>query len=132
MAVKRFIILVTFHQVGGDMLKNDFARNVHLRRTYLGLNMVQLGNLSGVGKSTISYLEKMEEKSNPTLDKVEAIAKALKLPPWYMLISNSEFRPDHAHQLYDLCEKYHKLNNSNRDKVLSYINDMLELQNNKS
>lgn len=110
------------------MLKNDFAKNMKKRREFLGLNGSELGNLAGVGKSTISYIERGVEKTNPTLDRVESIAKGLKMPAWVLLLPPDSFRPDNEQDIVELYNKLSMLTGSNAEKVSNYIDDMLTLQ----
>lgn len=110
------------------MLKRDFSKNMMERRKYLNLRPSDLGNLSGVGKSTISYIEAGQEKSNPTLDRVEMIAKALKVPAWYLLVSSDDFDAAAPVNLLALSKRISELNTENKTKVMNYVDDMLKLQ----
>ena len=100
------------------------------RREALGLSRADLAKKAGVGRSTISYIESgRENKDNPSLNTVEVIAKALKLPAWYMLFEEADFDPGQEDSLKRFARMYYTLHAENRRKALEYICDLTELQN---
>lgn len=60
------------------------AKNVRHYRTEKGLSMEKLANIIGIEYSVIARLE--HQKSNPSISVVYAIAKALEIEPYLLLM----------------------------------------------
>jgi transcriptional regulator with XRE-family HTH domain len=105
-----------------------FGKRVAAKRDRLGYTLTGLGKKSGVGKSTIGYVENAGEKSNISLDKAEAIAEALGEPLWYMLMPDGDYQGSNEAPLSEMCVLFCKLETSAKEKVFSYLRDQLALQ----
>jgi len=68
--------------------RRAFAHNVALLRRIHGWSQQDLSRKTGkrVGQTTISYYERPDYPKEPTLDKMEAIADAFRLPLWRLLM----------------------------------------------
>ena len=62
----------------------DFARNLALWRSKLGLSQQALSERSGIGYRTITRLE--SSGANPRLSTLETLAKVFRVEPWQMLL----------------------------------------------
>lgn len=107
------------------MLKRIFARNITERRKQLGWTMVDLAARSGVGKSTISYIEAGNERSGTQLETIERIAKGFNVQPWKLLIDNKESQDQ---KINTLCSMFEALSSKNKNKVMEYCDDLLKAQ----
>lgn len=103
------------------------------KRQELGLTYEQLGNLVGVGKSTVRKWETgMVE--NMRRDNIIALSKALRISPALLMGWDiNELSDDNISTInYSEEEKQHiedlrKLNDLGKDKVFSYTKDLLEM-----
>ncbi len=73
-------------------LRAVLAANVKARRTELGMGQEDVEEKSGfvVGQSSISRIEKGQTPIS--LDKLEAVAKALRCHPWELLVDDEAIR----------------------------------------
>ncbi len=62
-------------QNAGMSLRTIFARNLRLARSQAGLSQDQLATLAGLNSNFVGRLER--EQSSPTLETIEALARAL-------------------------------------------------------
>jgi transcriptional regulator with XRE-family HTH domain len=73
--------------------RTHVAKNVRRLRRLRGWSQTDLAKQSGVAQTVISYLERPQDKS-PTLDTLQAVADALDIPAWTLLIENNGMSPD--------------------------------------
>ena len=73
--------------------RTHVAKNVRRLRRRRGWSQMDLAQQSGVAQTVISYLERPQDKS-PTLDTLQAVADALDIPAWTLLIENNGMSPD--------------------------------------
>lgn len=105
---------------------------IRKRREELNLTYEQLGNMIGVGKSTVRKWETgMIE--NMRRDNIVALAKALNISPsvimgWDVLeenVSSDENKISNVEIL--LLENYNKLNDLGKEKLIEYSNDLIDM-----
>ncbi len=61
----------------------DIGKRINLRRKELGLSLRELGDLAGVTASFLSQIE--NEQVSPSLNSLQSISTALKVPIFYLL-----------------------------------------------
>ena len=70
-----------------DVFKENL---VHLRKSR-GLTQAMLGNLSGYSTTTIAHME--AGVAPVTLEKIDKLAKGLRVPPWRLLWTQHHQQP---------------------------------------
>nr|DAF76746.1 MAG TPA: hypothetical protein [Caudoviricetes sp.] len=96
------------------------------RREELGLTYEQLGNMVGVGKSTVRKWE-TGLIENMRRDNIVALSKALNISPaiimgWQTIEDNNKLIL--SQQETTLLENYNKLNSKGKEKLLDYSDDL--------
>lgn len=61
------------------------GRNMKVMREAKGWSQRELARVSGIAQPDISDIERADPRINPTLDKLEALAKALGTTPGHLL-----------------------------------------------
>lgn len=104
---------------------------IRKRREELNLTYEQLGNMIGVGKSTVRKWETgMIE--NMRRDNIVALSKALNISPsvimgWDVLEENVPSEENKISKVeIVLLENYNKLNDLGKEKLIEYSNDLIE------
>ncbi len=92
------------------------AANVARLRKDRGMNQTELGSRAGVGQTTISSIENPEGKS-PTLETLSAIAKALQVPEWTLLVDGSALDSTQLKALDHLVHIYADLPAAGKNQV---------------
>lgn len=101
------------------------------KRQELGLTYEQLGELVGVGKSTVRKWETgMIE--NMRRDNIIALSKALNMSPALLMGWDFSKNEINAHNNYSKEEETHiedlrKLNDTGKKKVITYTKDLIEM-----
>ncbi|WP_419867548.1 helix-turn-helix domain-containing protein [Clostridium perfringens] len=101
------------------------------KRQELGLTYEQLGELVGVGKSTVRKWETgMIE--NMRRDNIIALSKALNISPALLMGWDFSKTEINTHNNYSKEEQNHiddlrKLNNIGKNKVINYTKDLIEM-----
>lgn len=103
--------------------------DIKSRRKELGLTLEQVGDMVGVGKSTVRKWEQgMIE--NMRRDKISLLASALKISP--LLLINDDMTTEHSVST-QINQKVTKLDNNRKIKVLNYVDkqyrEQIEEQN---
>jgi transcriptional regulator with XRE-family HTH domain len=93
------------------------ARNVKALRQRLSLSQAKLSQKCGVAQTAISYLERLGTKS-PTLDVLEALAKAFRVPVWTLLLPIDGLDAEQIREFATLCEQLLRLPPEGRREVL--------------
>ena len=91
----------------------DVGKNIRDMRKMRGLNQESLGKLIGVKKSTISRWESGER--DITLQNVQNIATALKIPIGALLTESITYEKKHGDQTTDIYVDYPDTNDINND-----------------
>lgn len=73
-------------------VRESIARNVKTLRKAAGLTQGQLARKSGTVQTVISYIEKPDGKS-PSVDTLEGIARAFKIPAWALMMDLEDVNP---------------------------------------
>jgi len=92
------------------------AANVARLRKDRGMNQTELGSRAGVGQTTISSIENPDGKS-PTLETLSAIAKALQVPEWTLLVDGSALDSTQLKALDHLVHIYADLPAAGKNQV---------------
>lgn len=92
------------------------AANIARLRKDRGMNQTELGSRAGVGQTTISSIENPEGKS-PTLETLSAIAKALQVPEWTLLVDGSALDSAQLKALDHLVHIYADLPAAGKNQV---------------
>jgi PTS system nitrogen regulatory IIA component len=95
------------------------ARNVKALREGAALSQSQLAHRAGIAQTVISYLENPAGKS-PTVETLAAIASALRVPPWVLLLTDVPTDPRILADLDRLAATYLRIGNEGR-KTLNTI-----------
>ena len=90
------------------------------RRKEVHLTLEEVAKRAGVCKATVSKYEK-EQIANIPADKIEAIAKALRCNPGY-LMGWEEYPSD----ISKLLACYDGLNEQGKEKLLDYADDLVQ------
>jgi len=93
------------------------SRNLKHFRTLSGLTQTALAKRSGVSQTAISAIERPMDSKSPTIDTVEALASALGLPAWSLLIDCDDMTPDQIQHLNGLIVTYASLTNDGRHQI---------------
>lgn len=98
----------------------DKVRNY---RKAIGLSLREFSELSGVGRTTISEIE--NNKSNPSMETIEKIAKALNVPISNLLDEKDDFISKSAEEIREeykaLIPKIEKLSKEDKDFIKHMI-----------
>ena len=93
------------------------ATNVRTLRSRLNLSQARLAQKAGIAQTVISYIERTGTKS-PTLDVLEALARALGVPVWSLLVDVQGMSDQDIERFAVLSQTYRKLPPEGRDEVL--------------
>ena len=93
------------------------ARNVKALRQKLDLSQAKLSKKCGVAQTAISYIERLEAKS-PTLEVLEALAKAFRVPVWTLLMDLNGLDPEQIRAFSVLCNQFMRLPPDGQNEVL--------------
>ncbi|MBZ0312295.1 helix-turn-helix domain-containing protein [Clostridium butyricum] len=106
---------------------NSIAENVKHRRMELKLSYQDLASKTGLSKSTLQRYESGAIKNIP-LDKFQLLADALEIDPEILLGLNKENLVSTNRNLTKkeelLLENFNKLNDSGKNKLIEYSNDL--------
>lgn len=98
--------------------------DIKSRRKELGLTLEQVGDMVGVGKSTVRKWEQgMIE--NMRRDKISLLASALKISP--LLLINDDMTTEHSVST-QINQKVTKLDTNRKIKVLNYVDEQYREQ----
>jgi transcriptional regulator with XRE-family HTH domain len=100
----------------GTTTRKTVATNVRRLRKQRGWAQTDLANKSGVAQTTISSVERPEDKS-PTLDTLSQLAEAFGIPPWTLLVDVDDLDPAHMRALDSLVRSFAKLPPAGQDQV---------------
>ncbi|WP_010293561.1 helix-turn-helix domain-containing protein [Clostridium senegalense] len=95
------------------------------RRTELMLSYQDLANKTGLSKSTLQRYETGSIKNMP-LDKLEVLAKALNVEPYYLMGWDIKKNDALSKDEIALLENYNSLNSLGKNKLIEYSNDLNE------
>ena len=115
----------------------------------LGLERKHLARRAQISPSLVGYIENGGEKNNVTLEKVDDIARALRTPPWTLLLPTEIFLAgkdaheqerqqlskatfEHDSKTREAAEVFDKLDENGQRKAVEYFRDLLELQQAKA
>jgi transcriptional regulator with XRE-family HTH domain len=98
---------------------------IRQKREELGLTYEQLGNIIGVGKSTVRKWE-LGMIENIKRDNIIALAKALNISPATIMGWDVETTDMLKKDEKELLSNYNKLNTKGKDKLIDYSNDLVE------
>ena len=93
------------------------AANVKRLRQARHMTQTQLGERSGVGQTTVSSVEQPGGKS-PTLETLAALAKALDVPEWTLLVDGAALDATQLKAMDALVHSYAALPASGKTQVL--------------
>lgn len=96
--------------------------NLYDRRKELGLTLEQVGDMCGVGKSTVRKWEN-GIINNMGRDKIIALAKALKVSPLYILQAESS-EPVLSEYDMTLLSEANKLNERGQNEALKRVKEL--------
>lgn len=92
------------------------------RRIELSLTMLEVAKKVGVSEATISRWES-GDIANMRRDKIVSLAKALQVPPAFIMDEDESF--NYTSQEINIINKYKKLNHKGKPKAETYIDDLL-------
>lgn len=96
--------------------RKHVAENVLRLRKQRGWSQTELASKAGVGQTTVSSVERPEDKS-PTLETLEQLAQAFGVPAWTLLIDSDDMDPAGMRALDGLVRSFAKLPQSGQDQV---------------
>ena len=80
------------HSTGMDSpFRANLARNVKRMRLEHDWSQAELAKRTGIAQTAISYIERLDTKS-PTLETIEALAHAFRVPCWAMILDLSSMK----------------------------------------
>lgn len=119
-------------------METDIKTKLYLRRKELGLTLEEVGNMVGVGKSTVRKWE-TGDIENMKRDKIALLAKALQVSPAYIMgwTDTAEITPtDRSAKLavkirkdidaIELLEAYYSLSNEKKAIAKNMIKVLME------
>lgn len=97
------------------------------------ISQKEFSEKTGIAQSTISDWKR--KKTNPAADKIMAICDVLKVTPYDLLsgTENPDFKPlDYVivgkdSKEYEMLMEFRKLDNSRQQRVLGYLEGLLEI-----
>jgi transcriptional regulator with XRE-family HTH domain len=92
------------------------ARNVKMLRDLAGLTQTQLAAKAGVGQTSISNIEQPDGKS-PTAETIDLVARALRVPPWSLMVPNLPPDADLVRHLERLAMTYITVGDAGRKTI---------------
>lgn len=92
------------------------ARNIRQRRKAAGLTQGGLAEAAGLAQTAVSYIEREDGKS-PTVGSLEAIATALKVPVWALLLDVEALEPAALNALEALVQAFLRLPDEGRSQL---------------
>lgn len=92
------------------------ARNVRTLRAWHKLSQAELGAKADLAQTLISYLEQPDGKS-PTLSTIEAVAAALRVPAWALLLPDLPTEPAVTRNLDRLATTYLHVGTDGRETL---------------
>lgn len=114
------------------MTTSDIGRKIKLLREEQGLTLEQVGDIVGVGKSTVRKWE-TGEIANMRRDKIASLAKALHTTPAYLMGWEEEYtlpeppaNPVFREPLKTAINLFQQLDNADQNKVIGRMETMLE------
>lgn len=96
--------------------RKTVATNVKRLRALRGWAQTELAAKSGVAQTTISSVERPEDKS-PTLDTLSQLADAFDVPPWTLLVDSDDLDPARMRAMDGLVRSFAKLPPDGQDQV---------------
>jgi transcriptional regulator with XRE-family HTH domain len=100
--------------------RKALSENVKRLRLARKWNQTTLGQKAGVAQTLVSYVESPEGKS-PTLETIEALAGALNVPAWTLLIPTDDLNPERMRGLDTLVSAYTTLPANGQDQVARVV-----------
>jgi transcriptional regulator with XRE-family HTH domain len=92
------------------------ARNIKMLRESIPLSQTQLAAKAGVGQTSISNMEQPDGKS-PTSDTLDCVARALRVPPWVLMLPHIPSDPEMLKQLEKLALTYLTVDDAGRRTI---------------
>jgi transcriptional regulator with XRE-family HTH domain len=92
------------------------ARNVKKLRERAKLSQEKLGQRAVLAQTAISYIENPEGKS-PSVDTLEAVAAALRVPAWTLMLPDAGEHPEALSNLNRLVTTYTNISDQGRRTV---------------
>lgn len=87
-----------------------------------------LADKSGLQKSLIHYVERGEERSNTSIEKLGQLAKGLGVPAFFLFLDNSFLERTHPEEVLEWYELLCDLDEKNKAKAIEYMKDLLKSQ----
>jgi transcriptional regulator with XRE-family HTH domain len=105
------------HDFGMDTsTRKTVASNVKRLRLLRKWTQTDLAVKSGIAQTTISSVERAEEKS-PTLDTLSQLAGAFDIPPWTLLVDADNLEPARMRAMDGLVRSFARLPPDGQDQV---------------
>ncbi|MDA3732345.1 helix-turn-helix transcriptional regulator [Niameybacter massiliensis] len=102
----------------------ELYEKIKARRLELGLTLEDVGNIVGVGKSTVRKWE-TGNIADMKRDKIALLSKALKVSPLFIMgIDEEEPQPVISKQESILLSYYSQLNELGKDKLIEHAEDL--------
>ena len=102
----------------------ELYEKIKARRLELGLTLEDVGNIVGVGKSTVRKWE-TGNIADMKRDKIALLSKALKVSPLFIMgIDDEKPQPTISENESKLLINYNKLNDIGKKKLLEYSEDL--------
>lgn len=103
----------------------ELFEKIKARRLELGLTLEDVGNIVGVGKSTVRKWE-TGNIADMKRDKIALLAKALKVSPLFIMgIDEEEPQPIISEKEKIILLNYNKLNDTGKNKLIEYSEDLI-------
>jgi transcriptional regulator with XRE-family HTH domain len=99
-----------------SVYRRAFGRNLKHFREAREWSQHDLAKRTGVAQTAISYLERSQTKA-PTLDTIEAIAKAFGVPAWAMLLGIDSIPVEHIRMLEQVVSCYMRCHDDSREQI---------------
>jgi transcriptional regulator with XRE-family HTH domain len=110
--------------------KYNLQKNLKARAEHIGIKGArELAKMSGVSKSMVAYVfSTMEDKCNISLDRLDGLASAVGIPPWYLLVDPEKFCVDLPADAMEILDALSKLDHDSKQKVFAYMTDLIHAQ----
>lgn len=110
-----------------EVIYLELYEKIKARRLELGLTLEDVGNIVGVGKSTVRKWE-TGNITDMKRDKIALLSKALKVSPLFIMGIEEELpKPTITEKEKELLTNYNKLNDLGKDEAVKRVSELTEL-----
>lgn len=116
--------LLVYYNSCKEVIELELYEKIKARRLELNLTLEDVGNIVGVGKSTVRKWE-TGNIADMKRDKIALLSKALQVSPLFIMGIEEKPQPTISESEKKLLSNYNKLNDDGKRKLIEYSNDLI-------